>query len=101
MFQILHRHGGPSACSNREIPGDLHDTRDKSIRCCQVKICCPERMYSVTISMVLYHGLRVHDFPGEGALGPLSFILERQYIEQVPDNQQDQSTVNRTELQQN
>ena len=36
----------------------------------------------------------------EGALGPLSFISERQYIEQSTDNQQDQSAVNRTELQQ-
>ena len=35
----------------------------------------------------------------EGALGPLSFISERQYIEQSTDNQQDQSAVNRTELQ--
>lgn len=48
--------------------------------------------------MVLYHWSQSTRLVREGALGPLSFIYERQYTEQFVDNQQEQKTVNLAEL---
>ena len=48
--------------------------------------------------MVLYHWSQSTRLVREGALGPLSFIYERQYTEQLVDNQQEQKTVNLAEL---
>ena len=48
--------------------------------------------------MVLYHWSQSTRLSREGALGPLSFIYERQYTEQLVDNQQEQKTVNLAEL---
>ena len=50
--------------------------------------------------MVLYHWSQSTRLVREGALGPLSFIYERQYTEQFVDNQQEQKTVNLAELKQ-
>jgi len=50
--------------------------------------------------MVLYHWSQSTRLSREGALGPLSFIYERQYTEQFADNQQEQETINLRELKQ-
>ena len=56
-------------------------------------------MYSVTISMVLYHGLRVHDLSGR-VLWDLFLCIERQYTEQFTDNQVNQFSAILAELKQ-
>ena len=57
-------------------------------------------MYPVTIGLVFYTMFSGYTTLQGGCPGAVSFIPERQYIEQSTDNQQDQSAVNRTELQQ-
>ena len=54
-------------------------------------------MYSDTISMVLYHGLRVHDLSGR-VHWDLFLCIERQYTEQFTDNQVNQFSAILAEL---
>ena len=52
MLHVHRHHGGLFVYSNPGSEETLLYTRDKGIHCCQVKIYCPDRIYSVTINMI-------------------------------------------------